>query len=107
MPKLTVRAHSVDTGVLRLRLAGEADLASSDLLDAAIRVSLLEENVQTLLVDLDEVTFIDPVGVRVLLDGHRLAADQSIVFRISNPRKLVWRVLALTGALETLSQYGD
>ena len=90
-------------GVLCLAVAGEVDIATSGQLDAAIRESIDAGNVTQLLVDLDQVTFLDSTGIQALLDGRDRATEHAIAFRVMNPHGVVRRSLEITGLLAILT----
>jgi anti-sigma B factor antagonist len=93
-----VREHG-DSVVLRVE--GELDLASSpqlaDELDRACAARL-----PRMVVDLEKLQFIDMSGVRVLLSAHRRAEREGIELILTNPRRLIRRVLTLAQVSEVL-----
>jgi anti-sigma B factor antagonist len=100
---ISIYRHIAIDGVLCLAVAGEVDIATSGQLDAAISESIDAGNVTQLLVDLDQVTFLDSTGIRVLLDGRDRATKHAIAFRITNPQGVVRRSLEITGLLAILT----
>ena len=57
------RRHDVGAGVVRLAVSGKLDSVAADTLDQALR-SVCDDTITVL--DLDELTFIDSIGVRTL-----------------------------------------
>ncbi len=77
------------------RLDGEIDIARTPAL--AQRLSALRESVQTLIIDLSDVTFIDSSGIRLLHELHdRLRARSQRLIVASPPGTVPRRVLDLT-----------
>ena len=79
-------------------VTGELDAGSVEQLDQAIRVAEKEDSV-TIFVDLRGVSFIDSVGLNLLLDARRRC--DRIRF-VPSDHDQVARLIALTGANEVL-----
>jgi anti-sigma B factor antagonist len=79
-----------------LALSGEVDLDTVELLREAVTTAI-RADCHDLVVDLNDVTYIDSAGLGVLVGTHkRLTADQrSLTVRCSEPRVL--RLFAITG----------
>jgi anti-anti-sigma factor len=99
---LSISTHSGDDGQ-RIALAGEVDLGSVDSLRDAIARLVKSGTADTVLVDLDRVSFLDSTGIAALVEGHRLADENDVTFRVVNPQGMVRRVLEMTDVLEYLS----
>ena len=84
-----------------MRVVGEIDLATADAVEAPI-LELLGCGIETVVLDLREVSFMDSSGIRVLISSHQYAEDRgahlSIVAGTSRSRE----VLELTGAIDHL-----
>jgi len=104
MKDFSLDQHPVDDGVLRLAVSGEVDIASSEVLADAIRTAIKKWSVAEVVVDLDQVTFLDSTGISVLVAGYNLAADYGVAYFVVNPHDLVRRTLHITGVLATLSE---
>ncbi len=104
MTEFSLDEYPVDDGVLRLAVAGEVDLANSEVLADAIRTAIKTWSVAELVVDLDQVTFLDSTGISVLMGGYNLAADYGVAYFVVNPPDLVRRTLDITGVLTTLAE---
>ena len=91
----TVR--SPGTWILVIR--GEFDIYSSveirDQLNEAVSAG-----VSTVLVDLEETTFMDPVGLGVLVDALHASQRDGTQLRLVAPSKAVLRLLELTSLVE-------
>ena len=97
------RPETVD-GVLCLAVAGEVDIATSARLDVAITQSIDAGDLTQVLVDLDQVTFLDSTGIQALLDGRNRATERGLSFRVLNPHGVVRRTLAIAGVLRLLTE---
>ena len=90
----TVR--SPGTWILVIR--GEFDIYSSveirDQLNEAVSAGI-----STVLVDLEETTFMDPVGLGVLVDALHLCEQSGTQLRLVAPSEAVLRLLELTSLL--------
>jgi anti-sigma B factor antagonist len=100
---LTISSHDLPDAGVRLALTGEIDLANAKTLREAIHQAAGNRAVRAVIVDLDDVTFIDSTGIATLIDGRKLADVCATSFRVANPRDLVLRVLEITGVLTYLT----
>ena len=99
-----VVTRDVRGGIEIARLEGELDMASADVL-AAIAA---EESDKGLLLDLSELAFLDPAGVRALLSASALARRTGRRLAIvCPPGSAAYRTLRLTGMLGKLRIYRD
>lgn len=106
--ELSVAAATSDPDVAVVHVAGEVDVYTAPQLRSALDTLIARQRVR-LVVDLDEVTFIDSTGLGVLVGRLRLAAHHHGWVRIicSNERTLraftitgLDRVFVITGSLE-------
>jgi anti-sigma B factor antagonist len=79
-----------------IRVGGEIDLATGPQL-LGVLVELVDRGCYQLIVDLEQVTFLDCAGIRVLVDALRRVQEQDGSLRLVRPTRRVERVLALTG----------
>jgi anti-sigma B factor antagonist len=100
---LSIDTHRVDDGAVRLVVAGEVDFATCEHLRTAIHDSLTEAHITELIVDLNGVSFLDSSGIRALMEGSKLATERRVGYLVTNPRRIVHRVLELTGVLPILT----
>jgi anti-anti-sigma factor len=107
MTTLNIDSTFLARDVLCLAVAGEIDMASTDLLDAAIRRAFAIDGIARVVLDMQRTTFLDSSGVRSLLLADQAATESGIAFRIMNPPPIARRVLELTGVFELLAQDGD
>lgn len=86
--------HEKDRVVLSLR--GELDLASAPLLQSEIESSQIT-TATTVVLDLQELTFIDSTGLRVLLRAHERSRESGQEFAVTRGSQQVQRLLSITG----------
>jgi anti-anti-sigma factor len=96
---VTIHAETA-TGTTTLRVAGELDVLTAPVLNAA-----LDDVPTDVVLDLRDVSFVDSTGLAVLVSQRRLRRAKGTTLRIERPRPNVVRAFALAGygtALETL-----
>ena len=87
-------------GATVLSVRGEVDLATAPILDK--QISAVEaENPAEIIVDLDQVTFMDSSGLQVLL-AHILAAQNGNRIRLTRGSPQVTRLFTVSGMLDQL-----
>jgi len=98
-----VDRQGLAAGVVRLELAGEVDMmVSAELTSAQLR-EIRDPVVAGLVVDLNQVTFLDSTGIAALVTGMRAARERGIPFTVTNPHRMVRTVLEVTGLLGPLT----
>ena len=91
----------VEGDVVTVAPIGELDLATAPLLESAMS-SQRDLGIDTLVVDLRGVTFIDSSGVHLLLRWARETALRNHRFRVIPGSERVQLVFAIAGVLEAL-----
>ncbi|MCP2342837.1 STAS domain-containing protein [Actinomadura rupiterrae] len=76
-------------------LRGELDLAGAERLSDEFREAF--ESSDHVIVDLDELAFIDSSGLAALIDGHKRALENGARFTLVAPRPQVEGVFTITG----------
>jgi anti-sigma B factor antagonist len=85
----------------RLSLRGELDVASAGAFME--QLSLVNQSgVAELIVDLSELTYIDPTGLSVLAVEQRRASASGMTLHIASPSDFVRRMLRITGLINVL-----
>jgi anti-sigma B factor antagonist len=84
-----------------LVLSGELDLVSAPRLRNAI-ASLRSEATDEVVVDLSDLTYIDSVGIGLLVASRRRLDAEGRSFSVRNPAPQVLRLLEITGLVEYL-----
>jgi anti-anti-sigma factor len=85
---------------VRIRLRGELDLATADLV--ADRLRRLRERRETVLLDLDELAFIDASGLRMVLTAAEDARNDGWAFAVTRGSERVRRLFELVGVYAQL-----
>jgi anti-sigma B factor antagonist len=91
--KLAVQDHG-DRATIQV--AGEVDLATSPQLQA-IQIDLVDQGFHQLIVDLEQVSFLDCAGIGMLVDARRRVQAHGGSLKLVRPAPLVRRVLEVTG----------
>jgi anti-sigma B factor antagonist len=97
-----IENEAVEGGVL-IRPIGELDIATSEALGDALKSAMDSDDVQTVVLGLDAVTFIDSAGVRAVLQA--VAASQAGTGKLRVRRdqaEQVTRLFELVGAIDRL-----
>jgi anti-anti-sigma factor len=95
---LQVDAKGKDDRVV-LRLSGELDLASSAILERALEGAEIEA-APLLVLDLDELKFVDSTGLRVILLAQEKSRSRGQRFAITPGSPQVQRLLSITSVAE-------
>ncbi len=92
-----VSTRSVRAEVVEITVRGDLDLRSGELVQRAVEECFDDEAVEILSLNLGEVTFIDSMGLRVLLRARRATqlSDRALV--LTSPSLSVMRLLEVTG----------
>ena len=103
---ITVTRHPADgeAGHRRIRLTGELDISCCDQLRAAIIGTLAAHQDDNIIIDLDNVSFIDSETVRTLLDGYFAAGRTGRSLQVRNAHGIVRQLLAILGLLPILDR---
>lgn len=94
--------HHDDRAVVHV--SGEVDLATCPQLRAVLG-ELVDQGVYHLIVDLEQVSFLDSSGIGVLIGVLRRVREHDGSLRLTAPSLHVRRVLELTGMTTLLSIY--
>lgn len=95
---LTVQ-KATDGGEPVITVRGEVDAASADTLRNAI-FEVIDGGKPTVTVDMNDVSFMDSSGLRVLIAGYKAAEQGGGALRVRNPSDVVTRLLEITGQLD-------
>lgn len=92
-----------DGGSVRLKLVGELDAYSSDLLDRSMRTEE-QEGCSEIILDLEDLLFVDSTGLRTLIEAASRAQGGDWSVRVINARGKVRRVFDLTD-MDSMLEY--
>ncbi|WP_229070093.1 STAS domain-containing protein [Actinoplanes sp. DH11] len=93
----TIEKPDRDGTTARVRLAGEFDLNSRDVLAEVLRGIVAEGGCTRIVVDLDQVRFLDSEALSALLEGYLAAQSAGITFRLAAANGVVGRVIEVVG----------
>jgi anti-sigma B factor antagonist len=91
--KLAVQDHGDHATI---QVGGEIDVATSPQLQAVL-VDLVDRGLHQLIIDLEQVSFLDCAGIGMLVDARRRVQEHGGSLKLVRPRPFVRQVLALTG----------
>jgi anti-sigma B factor antagonist len=94
-------AVSGGESTVRLSAAGEVDSSSAPVLRSEID-AVLNRPVREVVLDLDEVTFLDSAGLSTLAAAHRCARERDVRLRVLASGRAVVRPLEITGLWDLL-----
>jgi anti-sigma B factor antagonist len=89
----------------RLLLAGELDIASAPILEAAIS-GLCENGTSAIVLDVRDVTFMDSTGLRAVLAADKLCRGHGHALSLAGANGAVQRLFELTGVSGALQFEG-
>ncbi|GAA0457827.1 hypothetical protein Aca07nite_70460 [Actinoplanes capillaceus] len=84
-------------GALVVDLRGSLDAATVDGLRGVLLETLQRDRPRLMIVDLTFVTFMDSMGIGMLVTGYEAARDLGARFVLRNPNEFVHRQLRITG----------
>jgi anti-anti-sigma factor len=99
--KLSINTRPTDQRELRLSLRGEIDYESAQDLRAAV-TSALNRNVDTLVISLADVTFIDSTGIGTLVVARRICHGCGVKLHIRDANPFIARLFAVVGVCDVL-----
>ena len=103
LPPQATHEVAILSGVVRVALAGEFDLATEADLARWLGQAIIDHPGMDLEVDLHEVGFIDSSGIRGLLTAHRIATERSRTFRLTGAQGTVREVLEIVDVYDLLT----
>jgi anti-sigma B factor antagonist len=101
-PPFEARSQEKD-GVVTIALSGELDMATAPILSD--NLAPFEGNgVSTIILDLQDLTFIDSTGMHVFLEARRRAMSNGHRFLLSGAGPAARRLFELTGTQSLLGE---
>jgi anti-sigma B factor antagonist len=98
--QLEIRVHEGER-CARLSLRGELDVASAAFLMEHLTL-VNESGVAEVVLDLAELSYIDPSGLSVLAVQKRRADASGVALRLTSPTAFVRQILDVTGLIDFL-----
>jgi len=89
--------------VVTVRLHGDVDLSTQTTLRDAVGRALAVAAVSGIVIDLEQVTFLDSSGISVLVGARGAAAGRGVTIRVVKPQAAVERALRITGVFDVLT----
>jgi anti-sigma B factor antagonist len=87
-----------------IELGGEIDLYNSTTVKREFdRILASAPTPQALFVDLNQITFMDSMGIGLLIAAHRRAAEVGCQFTITSMSAVIERVLVISGLADRLT----
>jgi anti-sigma B factor antagonist len=86
---------SADSGTLILRLCGELDLASRDVLEPAVMAAI--PTAYKVILDLVDLTYCDSIGIAMFLAAHENAEAAGTILVFADLQPSVRRVFEISG----------
>ena len=80
-----------------VKVLGEVDMSGAPHLLGAVLCAALAHPGSTIVLDLDEVTFMDSSGIRAVVEAERRLRDQQAHLVVARPQRNVRRVFDITG----------
>ncbi len=103
--ELDVRTEQ-DGAACVLSIAGEVDVYTAPVLKQHL-VDAVEQGCVDILIDLDEVGFIDSSGLGVLVGGLRRVKDRSGSIRLVCQRESILKIFRITGLDKVFPIFGS
>ncbi|AFM42201.1 anti-anti-sigma regulatory factor, SpoIIAA [Desulfosporosinus acidiphilus SJ4] len=92
---------------LFLRLDGELDMHTSDLVRQAIDKEIEKRGIRTVILNLQNVQFIDSSGLGVILGRYKKLLSLGGKLKISNVQPHVYKIMELSGLPKIINFYED
>jgi anti-anti-sigma factor len=99
---LSIRTSRKSTREAVIALHGEVDYATALELRSAISATLSPGSVDTIIVDLAGVTFLDSTGVGTMVAAARICADLTVGFRVIEANPFIAKLFTVVGVAEML-----
>lgn len=93
----TLHVSSVTSSSIELRITGEVDMAAAPVVMDAILGAALSNPTYEVRLELDDVTFIDSMGLAALIEAHGRLAEQHIRLIFGGVSANVRKLLEITG----------
>jgi anti-sigma B factor antagonist len=101
------RAEAAHDGVVVVRVAGEVDLTVSAALERTLLDASAATGVRTVIVDLEDLRFLDSSGVHALVKAYLASRSAGRTYTVRGASGVVARVLQITGVADALGMTVD
>ncbi len=103
--KLRLARHALGDAVV-VAVAGELDLFTAPFLRDEVRDAIKQDSAR-LVLDLQQLSFMDSSGLSVLIEAWRLATSEGGGVSLAAPQAPVARILRTTGLDQRIKVYPD
>ncbi|WP_084964817.1 STAS domain-containing protein [Thermoactinospora rubra] len=103
--KLRLKRHSMGDAVV-VAVEGELDLFTAPFLRDEVREAIKQDGAR-LVLDLQQLSFMDSSGLSVLIEAWRLATGEGGDVSLAAPQAPVARILRTTGLDRRIKVYAD
>ena len=86
-----------DGAVVRFRIAGELDMEARDPLRELLLDAVDSRTYAHIVIDLDQISFIDSEAINAIIDGYIAAQHAGITLRLQHANGIVRRVFDVIG----------
>jgi anti-anti-sigma factor len=99
---LSISTRFTGTRELLVTLSGEVDYATAQSVRQAISAALAPSRLDTIVVDVSGVTFIDSIGVGTLVVASRICQEVGVRLRLRDPNPFMANLFTVLGVAEVL-----
>lgn len=99
--------HKMIGSTLYIGLGGELDESCATYVRDAVDAILERYRMQRVVINLEQLSFMDSTGIGVLIGRYRKLKSRSIPMWIQSPQSSVDRVLRLTGIYEIMPKIAE
>ncbi len=93
----TATSDAGDAAGVRFRIAGELDIEARDPLREELLDAVESGRYTYIVIDLDQVSFIDSEAISAIIDGYIAAQQAGITLRLQHAHGIVRRVFKVIG----------
>lgn len=101
---MKVNVESIGNNLVA-RVAGELDMSVAGDFRAQVEAALDREGTRNLILNFNEVSFIDSSGLGAILGRYKRLSQAGGVMAIVNPQPQVKRILELSGIMRIMNTY--
>jgi anti-sigma B factor antagonist len=98
--EISIQRTLAEDRTATVTVCGEIDFLNAAEVADCVRDALGEWSVDVIQVELGEAAFVDSTGLGALIEGYRAANDSGVRFVVTNPTRVFYRVLTVTGLTE-------
>jgi anti-sigma B factor antagonist len=96
---LSITTSTLAGGAVEVSPQGEIDVENAYSIKDAVSAQLADDRPERIELNMQDVTFIDSVGISALVSAHQLAAVGGVKLVVTRPSRFAHRQLWVTGLL--------